>query len=173
MKSEEEMRELFSWCPEACDTTLEIADKCNYELDWSSMFLPKFPGLLEGETSEERFRKECEDGLAIRYGDDWDGKKVNGVDIRERFEYEYDVICTKGFADYFLIVQEYVRWAKQNGIGVGPGRGSAAGAIVAYAMDITTSTRWKTASCSRGSSRWSARRCPISIWTSTTSDGWR
>ncbi len=138
MKSEEEMREIFSWCPEACDNTLEIAAKCNFELDWSSMFLPKFPGLEEGETSEERFRKECEAGLAIRYGDDWDGKEINGISIRERFEYEYDVICTKGFADYFLIVQEYVRWAKQNGIGVGPGRGSAAGAIVAYAMDITT-----------------------------------
>ena len=138
LKDEREMRELFSWCPEAVDNTLEVAAKCNYELDWSSMFLPKFPDLKEGETSEERFRAECEAGLAIRYGDDWDGKSVNGVDIRERFEYEYDVICTKGFADYFLIVQEYVRWAKQNGIGVGPGRGSAAGAIVAYAMDITT-----------------------------------
>ena len=138
MKTEEEMRQIFSWCPEACDNTLEIATKCNHELDWSSMFLPKFPGLEEGETSEERFRKECEAGLAIRYGDDWDGRQINGVDIRERFEYEYQVICTKGFADYFLIVQEYVRWAKQHGIGVGPGRGSAAGAIVAYAMDITT-----------------------------------
>ncbi|MBR3157810.1 MAG: DNA polymerase III subunit alpha [Atopobiaceae bacterium] len=138
VKSEEEMRAIFSWCPEACDNTLEVASKCNYELDWSSMFLPKFPDLKPGETSEERFRAECEAGLAIRYGDDWDGKSINGVNIRERFEYEYDVICTKGFADYFLIVQEYVRWAKQNGIGVGPGRGSAAGAIVAYAMDITT-----------------------------------
>ena len=138
MKTEEEMRQIFSWVPEVCDNTLEIADKCNFELDWSSMYLPKFPGLEEGETSEERFRKECEEGLAKRYGEDWDGKSINGIDIRERFEYEYDVICTKGFADYFLIVQEYVRWAKQNGIGVGPGRGSAAGAIVAYAMDITT-----------------------------------
>ncbi|MEE1158486.1 MAG: DNA polymerase III subunit alpha, partial [Atopobiaceae bacterium] len=138
MKSEDEMRQLFTWCPEACDNTLEVAAKCNHELDWESMFLPKFPGLEEGETSEERFRKECEEGLAKRYGEDWDGKSINGIDIRERFEYEYNVICTKGFADYFLIVQEYVRWAKQNGIGVGPGRGSAAGAIVAYAMDITT-----------------------------------
>jgi len=58
--------------------------------------------------------------------------------VKERFEFEYKVICDKGFAAYFLIVAEYVRWAKQNGIGVGPGRGSAAGAIVAYAMDITT-----------------------------------
>ena len=138
LKSEQEMRELFSWCPEACDTTLEIASKCDYELDWTHMYLPKFPGLEEGETSEERFRKECEQGLERRYGPDWRTLEVNGVNVRERFEYEYDVICTKGFADYFLIVQEYVRWAKENGIGVGPGRGSAAGAIVAYAMDITT-----------------------------------
>ena len=138
LKSEQEMRELFSWCPEALDNTLEVAAKCTYELDWSHMYLPKFPLLDPGETSEERFRKECEEGLARRYGPDWRNVTIAGVNVLERFELEYDVICTKGFADYFLIVQEYVRWAKQNGIGVGPGRGSAAGAIVAYAMDITT-----------------------------------
>ena len=138
IKSEEEMRELFSWCPEVVDNTLEVAAKCNYELDWSHMYLPKFPDLEPGETSEERFRKECETGLAKRYGEDWRELTIGGENVKERFEYEYKVICEKGFADYFLIVQEYVRWAKRNGIGVGPGRGSAAGAIVAYAMDITT-----------------------------------
>ncbi|MGI6216365.1 MAG: DNA polymerase III subunit alpha [Coriobacteriales bacterium] len=138
LKSEEEMRELFSWIPEACDNTLEVADKCNFELDWNSMYLPKFPDLEEGETSEERFRKECVKGLAKRYGDDWETKEIAGKSIKERFEMEYNIICEKGFADYFLIVQEYVQWAKDNGIGVGPGRGSAAGAIVAYAMNITT-----------------------------------
>ena len=138
LKSENEMRELFSWAPEVVDNTLEVAEKCNYELDWTHMYLPKFPDLEPGETSEERFRKECEEGLARRYGDDWRELTVGGENVRERFEYEYKVICEKGFADYFLIVQEYVRWAKRNGIGVGPGRGSAAGAIVAYAMDITT-----------------------------------
>ena len=138
IKSEEEMRELFSWCPEVVDNTLEVADKCNYELDWSHMYLPKFPDLREGETSEQRFRQECEEGLARRYGENWRELTVGGENVKERFEYEYKVICEKGFADYFLIVQEYVRWAKRNGIGVGPGRGSAAGAIVAYAMDITT-----------------------------------
>ncbi len=138
LKSEDEMRELFSWAPEVVDNTLEVAEKCNYELDWTHMYLPKFPDLEPGETSEERFRKECEEGLARRYGDDWRELTVGGENVRERFEYEYKVICEKGFADYFLIVQEYVRWAKSNGIGVGPGRGSAAGAIVAYAMDITT-----------------------------------
>ena len=138
MKTEDEMRALFPYCPEACDNTLEIAEKCNVELDWDSIILPNYPLLDPGETHESQFRRECEEGLAKRYGDDWDGKSVNGVDIRERFEFEYKVICDKGFAAYFLIVAEYVRWAKQNGIGVGPGRGSAAGAIVAYAMDITT-----------------------------------
>ena len=138
MKTEEEMRALFPYCPEACDNTLEIAEKCNVELDWDSIILPNYPLLDPGETHESQFRRECEEGLAKRYGDDWDGKSVNGVDIRERFEFEYKVICDKGFAAYFLIVAEYVRWAKQNGIGVGPGRGSAAGALVAYAMDITT-----------------------------------
>ena len=138
MKTEDEMRALFPYCPEACDNTLEIAQKCNVELDWDSIILPNYPLLDPGETHESQFRRECEEGLAKRYGDDWDGKSVNGVDIRERFEFEYKVICDKGFAAYFLIVAEYVRWAKQNGIGVGPGRGSAAGALVAYAMDITT-----------------------------------
>lgn len=138
MKTEDEMRALFPYCPEACDNTLEIAEKCNVELDWDSIILPNYPLLDPGETHESQFRRECEEGLAKRYGADWDGKEVGGVDIRERFEFEYKVICDKGFAAYFLIVAEYVRWAKQNGIGVGPGRGSAAGALVAYAMDITT-----------------------------------
>ena len=138
MKTEEEMRALFPYCPEACDNTVEIAKKCNVELDWDSIILPNYPLLDPGETHESQFRRECEEGLAKRYGDDWDGREIGGVDIRERFEFEYKVICDKGFAAYFLIVAEYVRWAKQNGIGVGPGRGSAAGALVAYAMDITT-----------------------------------
>lgn len=138
MKTEDEMRALFPYCPEACDNTLEIAEKCNVELDWDSIILPNYPLLDPGETHESQFRRECEEGLAKRYGDDWDGREIGGVDIRERFEFEYKVICDKGFAAYFLIVAEYVRWAKQNGIGVGPGRGSAAGALVAYAMDITT-----------------------------------
>ncbi len=138
IKSEEEMRKLFSWCPEVIDNTLEVAAKCDYELDWTHMYLPKFPGLREGETSEQRFREECEKGLAIRYGEDWKNVEIGGWNVLDRLNHEYDIICTKGFADYFLIVQEYVQWAKHNGIGVGPGRGSAAGALVAYAMDITT-----------------------------------
>ena len=137
MKTEEEMRALFSWCPEAIENTLEVADKCNVELEWGKILLPQYP-LDPGETNESQFRRECEKGLARRYGEDWRNVEVNGINVLERFEYEYKVICDKGFAAYFLIVADYVRWAKENGIGVGPGRGSAAGAIVAYAMDITS-----------------------------------
>ena len=128
---------MFPYCPEACDNTLEIADKCYVELDWDSIILPRFPLLDPGETHESQFRRECEKGLRQHYGDDWATREIGGVNIKERFEYEYKVICDKGFAAYFLIVAEYVQWAKDNGIGVGPGRGSAAGAIVAYAMNIT------------------------------------
>jgi len=138
MKTEDEMRDLFSWVPEACDNTLDVASKCDYELDWNSMYLPQYPGLRPGESADARFREECEKGLAKRYGDDWRNVVIDGINVRERFEYEYKVICDKGFANYFLIVQDYVQWAKDNGIGVGPGRGSAAGAIVAYAMNITS-----------------------------------
>lgn len=137
MKTEDEMRELFSWCPEACDNTLEVAEKCSYELDWDSMFLPEYPGLREGETANERFREECEKGLAKRYGENWRDITIGDWNVKDRFEHEYKIITEKGFANYFLIVQDYVEWAKNNGIGVGPGRGSAAGAIVAYAMNIT------------------------------------
>ncbi|MBY4797084.1 DNA polymerase III subunit alpha [Collinsella sp. AGMB00827] len=138
MKSEEEMRELFSYAPEACDNTVEIAEKCSVDLDWDSIILPRYPLLDPGESHETQFRRECERGLARFYGDDWEHAVINGVSVKERFEYEYKIICDKGFAAYFLIVAEYVRWAKEQGIGVGPGRGSAAGAIVAYAMNITT-----------------------------------
>ncbi len=138
LKSEQEMRTLFDWCPEACDTTVKVARKCNYRLDWSNTYLPTFPDLQEGESSEQRLRSECEAGLVTRYGENWRTELVAGIRVLDRFEYEYEIICDKGFADYFLIVQEYVQWAKRNGIGVGPGRGSAGGSIVAYALDITT-----------------------------------
>ena len=147
MKTEEEMRAaLGPLYQEACDNTLEIAEKCGARpdnvleeksgvyLDFDQIILPRYPGLDEGQTHESQFRRDCEDGLSRHYGADW---KTARPDVVERFEYEYKVICDKGFAAYFLIVADYVKWAKENGIGVGPGRGSAAGAIVAYAMDIT------------------------------------
>ncbi len=146
MKTEEEMREALGIYQEACDNTVEIAEKCGARpdrliddtvgvfLDFSQIILPRYPGLDEGQTHESQFRRDCEAGLARHYGADW---KTARPDVVERFEYEYKVICDKGFAAYFLIVADYVKWAKETGLGVGPGRGSAAGAIVAYAMDIT------------------------------------
>ncbi|MDO5328569.1 MAG: DNA polymerase III subunit alpha [Coriobacteriia bacterium] len=129
MKTEEEMRAAMADFPEACDNTVSLAEKCNVVLERDSI-LPKFP-LPEGETEESYFKKMCEEGLKKRYGDPvpkeaWD-----------RYEYEAGVIIQQGFPAYFLIVQEYIAWARENGIGVGPGRGSAAGAIVAYALGIT------------------------------------
>ena len=129
MKTEEEMRAALKDFPEACDNTVELAEKCFVELERDSI-LPRFP-LPEGETEESWFRHQCEVGLLRRYGspipkEAWD-----------RYEYEAGVIIQQGFPAYFLIVQEYIEWARSQGIGVGPGRGSAAGAIVAYAMGIT------------------------------------
>jgi len=146
MKTEEEMRQAMGIYQDACDTTVEIAEKCGARpdgvldeksgvyIDFSKIVLPNYP-LDPGETNESQFRRDCERGLAKYYGEDW---RTARPDVVERFEYEYKVICEKGFAAYFLIVADYVRWAKENGIGVGPGRGSAAGALVAYAMNITT-----------------------------------
>ena len=135
MKSEEEMREALKDFPEACDTTVEVAEKCNVELERDSI-LPRFP-LPEGESEESWFRKRCEEGLAKRYGADWRNAVVNGISVLERYEMEANVIINAGFPAYFLIVQEYIEWARNNGIGVGPGRGSAAGAICTYALGIT------------------------------------
>lgn len=129
MKTEEEMRKALKEFPEACDNTVLLAEKCNVELERDSI-LPRFP-LPEGETEESYFRKRVQEGLVRRYG--------NPVpqDAQERADYEMSVIVQQGFPAYFLIVQEYIEWARSQGIGVGPGRGSAAGAIVAYAMGIT------------------------------------
>ena len=129
MKSEEEMRAALADFPEACDNTVEIAEKCNVVLERDSI-LPRFP-LPEGETDESWFRKRVEEGMVRRYGD------PIPQDARERADYEMSVIIQQGFPAYFLIVQEYIEWARSQGIGVGPGRGSAAGSIVAYAMGIT------------------------------------
>ncbi|MDO5358923.1 MAG: DNA polymerase III subunit alpha [Slackia faecicanis] len=129
MKTEEEMRAALRDFPEACDNTVELAEKCNVELERDSI-LPRFP-LPEGETEESWFRKRVQEGLVKRYGDPVPDE------VQERADYEMGIIIQQGFPAYFLIVQEYIEWARMQGIGVGPGRGSAAGAIVAYAMGIT------------------------------------
>ncbi|MDR0513978.1 MAG: DNA polymerase III subunit alpha [Coriobacteriaceae bacterium] len=129
MKTEEEMRAALKDFDEACDNTVRIAEKCNVVLN-SDPILPRFP-LPEGETEESYFRKQCLEGLHHRYGEDLNDE------VMTRYEHEADVIIRQGFPAYFLIVQEYIQWAKDNGIGVGPGRGSAAGSIVSYALGIT------------------------------------
>ena len=139
MKTEEEMREALRDFPEACDNTIEVAEKCNVILARDSI-LPRFP-LPEGETEDSWFRKRVYEGLVKRYGngeiDDIEDLRVKHPEAVERADYEMSVIIQQGFPAYFLIVQEYIEWARSQGIGVGPGRGSAAGAIVAYAMGIT------------------------------------
>jgi DNA polymerase-3 subunit alpha len=140
MKTEEEMRQALADFPEACDNTVEVAEKCNVELERDEI-LPNFP-VPEGYTNDTLFRKECEDGLARRYGPDWEHVTVKDnmgheKSVKEQYEYEADIIIKKGFSAYFLIVQEYIRWAREHGIGVGPGRGSAAGSLCTYAMGIT------------------------------------
>jgi len=139
MKSEEEMREALKDFQEACDNTVEVAEKCNVELERDPI-LPKFP-LPEGETEESWFRHQCEVGLVRRYGEGkvttFEELRQLRPDVTDRYDVEAEVILNAGFPAYFLIVQEYIEWARSQGIGVGPGRGSAAGAIVAYAMGIT------------------------------------
>ncbi len=140
MKTEEEMRTALREFPEACDNTVLLAEKCNVELERDEI-LPRFP-LPEGYTEEMLFREECEKGLERRYGPEWrttvltdnTGKEKS---VLEQYEYEADIIVQQGFPAYFLIVQEYIRWAREHGIGVGPGRGSAAGSLCTYAMGIT------------------------------------
>ena len=129
MKSEEEMREALKDFPEACDTTVEVAEKVDVVLERDSI-LPRFP-LPEGETEESYVRRRVQEGLVKHYG------SPVPQEAQERADYEMGIIIQQGFPAYFLIVQEYIEWARSQGIGVGPGRGSAAGAIVAYAMDIT------------------------------------
>ncbi|GGE89811.1 DNA polymerase III subunit alpha [Mycetocola zhadangensis] len=130
LKSAEQMRQLFRDHPEACDNTLAIAERCNVEFNTSASFMPRFP-VPAGETEETWFLKEVERGLHVRY--------PNGIpsDVRERANYEAGVIVQMGFPGYFLVVSDFIKWSKENGIRVGPGRGSGAGSMVAYAMKIT------------------------------------
>ena len=130
VKSEEEMRRLFPYAPEAIENTHKIAERCNVEIEFGVTKLPKFD-VPEGFTSWEYLNKLCFDGLKRRYGEDPDPALV------ERLNYELGVIKSMGYVDYFLIVWDFIHFAKSNGIMVGPGRGSAAGSIVAYTLAIT------------------------------------
>lgn len=129
LKSPEEMEELFSAVPEALENTTKIANECNVSFDFDHLHLPKFdvPG---GEDSSTYLRKLCLEGMNKKYSHITEERK-------ERLEYELSVIHQMGYDDYFLIVWDFIRFAKDHGIMVGPGRGSAAGSLVAYTLDIT------------------------------------
>ncbi|HEY6654662.1 MAG TPA: DNA polymerase III subunit alpha [Solirubrobacterales bacterium] len=130
LKSSDEMAESFSEMPGAVATTLEIAERCDVEIKLGQLLLPRFP-TPEGVDPGEMLRELATEGLRSRYGD------PIPADARERLAFELGVIDEMGFESYFLIVWDFVKYAKENGIAVGPGRGSAAGSIVAYALEIT------------------------------------
>ena len=129
LKSEEELKQLFPNVPEAFENTVKIADRCNLEFVFNEYHLPSFP-VPEGYTNESYFRKLCYDGFRERY-------QQPPQDSLDRLEYEIGVISRMGYVNYYLIVWDFIRYAKENGIPVGPGRGSGAASIVAYCMHIT------------------------------------
>ena len=129
LRSEEEMKEIFPYAPEAIENTQKIADRCNVEIEFGVTKLPEYP-VPENETAVSYLSKLCEEGLKRRYHDAND-------EIWERMRYELGIIEKMGYVDYFLIVWDYIHYAKSHGIAVGPGRGSAAGSIVSYCLGIT------------------------------------
>ncbi len=129
VKSEEEMRTLFPYAAQALDNTQKIADRCHVEIEFGKLKLPKYD-VPDGYTAFEYLHKLCYEGLSQRYP----GKEET---LAARLDYELDVIKTMGYVDYFLIVWDYIHFARENGISVGPGRGSAAGSLVAYTTGIT------------------------------------
>ena len=136
VKSEEEMKGLFPYAWEAVENTQRIADRCHVEIEFGVTKLPKFD-VPEGYNSWTYLNKLCYDGLKERYGDEHAPAGETGQTLKERLDYELNVIQTMGYVDYFLIVWDFINYAKQNGIMVGPGRGSAAGSIVSYCLKIT------------------------------------
>lgn len=130
LKSYEEMSQLFSYIPEAMENTNKIAERCNVEFAFHELKLPKYD-VPDGYTADEYLKKITYDGFKKRYPNP-------DKQLLERLEYEFNTIVSMGYVDYFLIVWDYIKFAKDNGITVGPGRGSAAGSVVAYSLDITT-----------------------------------
>ena len=133
LKSEDEMRKIFASIPEACDNTEKIAQQCDVTFTFGELHLPDFQA-PEGLTKPEYLRKLCEKGLAERYPEA-EGEDL--ADLQERLNYELSTIENMGYVEYFLIVWDFINYAKENHIMVGPGRGSAAGSIVAYTLRIT------------------------------------
>ena len=131
IKSPEEMADYFSNVPEAIENTVKIADKCNFEFEFGVTKLPNYDVPTEFETHSSYFKKLCDDGIKERYGEN------PSKEILDRVEYEYSIIEKMGYVDYYLIVWDFIHYAKSVGIAVGPGRGSGAGSILAYAIGIT------------------------------------
>ena len=136
VKREEEMKWLFPYAWEAVANTQVLADRCNVEVTFGATKLPHYE-VPEGYDSWTYLNKLCDDGLAERYGDGSQPAGATGQTLRERLDYELGVIKRMGYVDYFLIVWDFINYAKSNGIPVGPGRGSAAGSIVSYCLKIT------------------------------------
>ena len=149
-KTPKQMRELFHYCPEACDNTLKIADKCDLQPQWAAdtgeqvYYLPDFP-IVTGESTDEYFERMAIEGLEERFNgphfkslrdhDQWESSQRPRY--VKRLRYEIDMIKRMGFPGYFLVVSDFIKWSKDKNIPVGPGRGSGAGSLVAYAMNIT------------------------------------
>ncbi|WP_334136675.1 DNA polymerase III subunit alpha, partial [Muricomes intestini] len=129
VKSPEEMAQLFPYALQALENTQKIADRCDVEIEFGVTKLPKYD-VPDGFTSWEYLSKLCFEGLEKRYGDP-------SQELKERLDYELSVIKNMGYVDYFLIVWDFIKYAKDHGIAVGPGRGSAAGSIVSYCLEIT------------------------------------
>jgi DNA polymerase-3 subunit alpha len=139
LRTPEEMQQLFSDIPEAIANSVEIGRRCNLELELGKNYLPKFP-VPRGQTLEAYFRMLAREGLERRMTEIRAAAAPGEVDVaayEERLETEINVILEMGFPGYFLIVADFIRWAKENGIPVGPGRGSGAGSLVAYVLTIT------------------------------------
>lgn len=142
LKSKEEMAALFPYATDALENTHKIAERCNVKIVFGEQKVPKFD-VPDGYTADEYLEKLVYDGMnkkyGIKYEDTEDLKEgEKGYDVRQRIDYELSVIKSMGFVDYFLIVWDFIHFAKTNGIAVGPGRGSAVGSVVAYCLDITT-----------------------------------
>ena len=138
IKSPEEMEDYFRNVPDAIENTVKIAEKCNVEFEFGNTILPNYDVPPEFKTHYDYIKKLCDDGLIAKYGDE-NTTKVEDLssEVLERAEFELSVINKMGYVDYFLIVWDYINWAKSQGIPVGPGRGSGAGSIVAYSIGIT------------------------------------
>lgn len=128
-KSPQQMSEIFKDYPEAIKNTVAISEQCNLVIDFGKIYLPEIP-LPQGETADSLLRKLCEEGLKKRY-------EHISLEVSNRLDYELEIIRQKGFSSYFLIVYDFINYAKQNKIPVGPGRGSGAGSIVSYCLGIT------------------------------------